>query len=772
MIIEKIDIKSFGRINDLSLAFSEGVNVIEGENESGKTTIAAFIKYMLYGFDTSSSGGESDERAHRLNWKTGICNGSMTVRIGEKRYVVSRSTSPAESAGRIVYKEDCSIIDMETGAPAFGKIAAGDVFFGVDKELFENTAFIGQIYDSKIDGESVRNSIENILFSANEKTNNQNAAAKVAERMHSILHENNLGGAIIDLAKKRDQIEEKMKKSDEDNKIILEKEKELHEIRMRKKEAEVAYKKYNDLEGDYRNAMLIQTFDRLHEFEVEADRKAEEFNAYIESNRRAGFVPDEQYLADIVAARMAVNDTYHTHLEASEEYSRQRSAAGITRESEGMIELCDTLGGEEKIAEEARTYHKSKLKGLISGIGAGVFAVGALILGILSTVLGVGAIVGSVVSGVLAIAAAAFFVLAFFGGSKKLSGLMRTFETENYSDFKIKLAAVFDDRKRRDEMLVSTESARCAVEAAKERYEKAKNELKEIILRWGEVPPVSELNVFLDTLEEKVKNFLIGKAALFAEKENIALTVKDIRHTLADTSEIDIRAQVPPLRRKALSNVNHDEIITGLADRRAKIAAEEKLAYNVENELFMLKNRAGEPADFYSSMMAVEDKIEELRIKHKAYFVALKAIESASDNLRQEISPRLGEYSTALMEIMTDKKYTSIDVSDGLKVTFTTPEGEKKSVDFLSGGTRDLTYIAVRMALIDMLYTEKPPLTFVESFAHQDDTRARLMMKGIASLTDEGIQSFIFTCHSREAELARDCVKKPGIFKLSVVEAV
>ena len=37
-------------------------------------------------------------------------------------------------------------------------------------------------------------------------------------------------------------------------------------------------------------------------------------------------------------------------------------------------------------------------------------------------------------------------------------------------------------------------------------------------------------------------------------------------------------------------------------------------------------------------------------------FVAiLKAIESASDNLRDEISPRLGEYSTKLMEIMTAK---------------------------------------------------------------------------------------------------------------------
>ena len=47
MIIEKVNIKSFGVLTDMSLEFSETVNVIEGENESGKSTVAAFIKYML-----------------------------------------------------------------------------------------------------------------------------------------------------------------------------------------------------------------------------------------------------------------------------------------------------------------------------------------------------------------------------------------------------------------------------------------------------------------------------------------------------------------------------------------------------------------------------------------------------------------------------------------------------------------------------------------------------------------------------------------------------
>ena len=74
MIIEKIVIKSFGRINDMTLEFSDGVNVIEGENESGKSTIAAFIRYMLYGFTDDTDEGLS-ERKKRISWESGMAHG-------------------------------------------------------------------------------------------------------------------------------------------------------------------------------------------------------------------------------------------------------------------------------------------------------------------------------------------------------------------------------------------------------------------------------------------------------------------------------------------------------------------------------------------------------------------------------------------------------------------------------------------------------------------------------------------------------------------------
>ena len=772
MIIEKIVIKSFGIITDMTLEFSEKVNVIEGQNEAGKSTIAAFIKYMLYGFDGAETEGVVSERSKRINWDSGTAEGSMYVRVKDKRYLITRSTVTVKSAERTTYKEDSSIIDLETGAPAFGKLAAGDVFFGVDRDLFDNTAFIGQIGDASINEGSVKESIENILFSGSERINNQRAAAKISDKMQALLHESGTGGAIFDLVTRENELEAKLSACEEDNRLILEKEAELHRIRARKSEAEDKQDKLHELSSCYSNVMLIQTFDQLHDLERQCEERTDAYNKYIEDNTKAGFVPTEQYLTDLAVARKGVNESYRALGDAQEAYTQQRRAVGITRDIENYIELSDTYGGESRVVAKAASLARRRMLtaslsilALLLFVAAGVFEIVVMSnAGLLFAKIAVG------VLGVAALAAAVFFGYELYRSNKELSALEKKFGTDSYEDLKGKIVLITEARAKRDALAIAQESARVAVENSKTRYEESKKTLTDLILRWGEEPPLSELSGFLDRLEDRVRAFLDEKNRLYDEKTDIEITVRELRRTLADKSEIDVRAQVSPLKRKALSGINYDEIIAGIADSKARITEEDRLAFEVENELMLLKGRAGDPGEYYSRIQAISTRRRELQDKHKAYFIALGAIKGASDNLRRGISPRLGEYATRMMEIMTDKKYTSFDVSDGLRVSFTSADGERKSVDFLSGGTRDMAYIAVRAALIDMLYTEKPPVCFDESFAHQDNVRARSMMRAVKQLSDEGCQSFIFTCRAREGALAEEIIKGAGIYKLSVLE--
>ena len=49
MKINKLSVASFGRINDAEYELSPGLNVIYGPNESGKSTMLSFIRFMLFG---------------------------------------------------------------------------------------------------------------------------------------------------------------------------------------------------------------------------------------------------------------------------------------------------------------------------------------------------------------------------------------------------------------------------------------------------------------------------------------------------------------------------------------------------------------------------------------------------------------------------------------------------------------------------------------------------------------------------------------------------
>ena len=771
MVIKKVIIKSFGMITDMTLEFSDGVNVIEGQNEAGKSTIAAFIKYMLYGFDEQGVDGVISEREKRINWESGIAQGSMYVEAGKKTYLISRSTVPTENDQRTAYKEEASIIDLETGAPAFGKMAAGEVFFGVDRELFENTAFIGQVKESSINEDSVKESINNILFSGSEKINNQKAQGRILDKMHSLLHENGGGGAIVDVIQKEEALLERLATCEADNRRILEKEAELHEIRERKKASEEKLNKLQELSNCYSNVVLIQTFDQLHGLEAEYEEKAQAYNKYILENTKDGFTPDEQYLTDLAVARRGVNDAYENLSYAQEAYSEQKKAIGITKEIERAIELSDTLGGEKKIAadtERASKHNTVSLAFMILGAALAVTAGIVMLATMAAPVLWVNILL--TIAAALALGMTGYFGFDYRRGVKALSKLEKQFDTDNYKDLLGKLSLIAESRAKRDALAMALENAKGAVARARENYELAKKTLTELILKLGEEPPATELAGFLDKIEEKVKAFLERKNELYEEKCTVEITVKDIRRTLDDKSEIDVRAQVSPLRRKALTGINYDEVMSGITNAKAVVAEEERLALDVENELMALKARSGDPGEYYARINAIAERRRELQEKHKAFYIALDAIKNASDNLRAEISPRLADYSTKMMSVMTDKKYTEFDVSGGLKMAFTNSQGEKKSIDFLSGGTKEMTYISMRCALIDMLYKEKPPVVFDESFAHQDNVRATSMMKGIKSLASDGYQSFIFTCRAREAQLAKEMVKKTGVFKLSVIE--
>ena len=55
MIINKINIIAFAGLKNKVIEFNEGINLIYGENEKGKSTIQNFIRVWLYGMNNKRS---------------------------------------------------------------------------------------------------------------------------------------------------------------------------------------------------------------------------------------------------------------------------------------------------------------------------------------------------------------------------------------------------------------------------------------------------------------------------------------------------------------------------------------------------------------------------------------------------------------------------------------------------------------------------------------------------------------------------------------------
>ena len=66
MKIKSCEIKNFGKLSDKTITLDDRITVVRGKNESGKSTLSSFIKYVLYGYTGKGRDERSNEK-HRFN---------------------------------------------------------------------------------------------------------------------------------------------------------------------------------------------------------------------------------------------------------------------------------------------------------------------------------------------------------------------------------------------------------------------------------------------------------------------------------------------------------------------------------------------------------------------------------------------------------------------------------------------------------------------------------------------------------------------------------
>ena len=86
MKIKHFKINGFGKLKDKEINLSNGINVIYGENETGKSTILKFISCMFYGASKNKNGKNIPDFEKYKPWETEEYSGSIdyTLDNGEE----------------------------------------------------------------------------------------------------------------------------------------------------------------------------------------------------------------------------------------------------------------------------------------------------------------------------------------------------------------------------------------------------------------------------------------------------------------------------------------------------------------------------------------------------------------------------------------------------------------------------------------------------------------------------------------------------------------
>lgn len=131
---------TFGKLAQCELNFSEGLNIIEAPNESGKSTLLAFLRAMLYGLPTRERGALADKNRY-APWSLAPMRGVLTLSCRKGELTLRRDTARANAPmGRF------SAVYTGSGEPVDGLTAAdcGETLLGVPGEVYERSAFIRQ----------------------------------------------------------------------------------------------------------------------------------------------------------------------------------------------------------------------------------------------------------------------------------------------------------------------------------------------------------------------------------------------------------------------------------------------------------------------------------------------------------------------------------------------------------------------------------------------------------------------------------------------------
>lgn len=740
MKIISANITEFGGLKNKSFDFSESLNIIRGDNESGKSTLLLFISYMLYGLSRSTRKSSPDayDKARSLSWSSSRAAGSMEIEHEEIRYRIERENVRRTASSEAV------ITDLDTGARVHMGEEPGEIFLGVSKETFESCLWCAQTRTANISGEKLIETLSNLSLTADESVNGDEVLSAIREARKQYRYERGNGGLIFeneqrmaDAARRESEIGTALSGSFADRK-------RYDELLLEKAEADSRLSLAEKTKTSVSAIKILGRFESLRRLKKDIENEKKRLEDFEQSSDFANTRPDADEQAALGVALRTLIARKIEYNNANEAAKREPSAnikfVSVAREKCGgnEKEFCDSV--ERRLSSAS----KMRILGVVLGGLALISAVaGGFALSMLLVAIALFVLFGMLgLASVLTLAISAKKAKAVASLLKEMGTDVRDYRSyvaycfEELEKYMQETAQIDELKRKRNEAKANLDFALSEAEAKLDEYG-----------REGDTPCIERLETLIADVAAyiKAKKVIVDKIAIsekFAERDEGILAAYDEQTLRASLPEgTDMEADI-------------DEY-TAIQECRA--AAEE--CKRIDDELVELKIRIRSmgvdpeaQADIKRERELLAVTNTELCERYEILDKAYKAVDEAYSNMRRNFAPSVREGAGKYVDSISDGKYDRVFLSEEFDVSVDV-EGKERNAGYLSRGTSDAVYIALRLSLIENIFEGSVPLFMDESLSALDDSRAQNALALISEFSKKGNQVLLFSCHKREREL-------------------
>ncbi len=165
-----------------------------------------------------------------------------------------------------------------------------------------------------------------------------------------------------------------------------------------------------------------------------------------------------------------------------------------------------------------------------------------------------------------------------------------------------------------------------------------------------------------------------------------------------------------------------------------------------ENDL-LRKNAKQQELEMHYNQ--VKEALHQAEQEAKAIDVAINTIQELAENIYDQYAPNVSRRVSDMVSRMTMGKYTDVRLDDKLNIQVR-KDGKYLGAEFLSTGTLEQIYLAVRLAVAEEMSRAGMPLLLDDIFGAYDDARLEMAVRCIAGYDAE--QVIVFTANDRLAD--------------------